>query len=72
MGGLEKERFVLRGGTLRFVFSERFVLRIIRVDISHDKWWKSGDELIKASGNQALPSEEEAGGQVVDRAKHSR
>ena len=43
-----------------------------RVDISHDKWWKSGDELIKASGNQALPSEEEAGGQVVDRAKHSR
>ena len=29
MGGLEKERFVLRGGTLRFVFSERFVLRII-------------------------------------------
>lgn len=28
-GGLEKERFVLRGGTLRFVFSERFVLRII-------------------------------------------
>jgi len=42
------------------------------VDISHEKWWKSGDELIKASGNQALPSEEEAGGQVVDRAKHSR
>ena len=29
MGGPEKERFVLRGGTLRFVFSERFVLRII-------------------------------------------
>lgn len=30
MGGdLEKERFVLRGGTLRFIFSERFVLRII-------------------------------------------
>ena len=31
MGGLEKERFVLRGGTLRFVFSERFVLRIIHL-----------------------------------------
>jgi hypothetical protein len=30
MGGdLKKERFVLRGGTLRFIFSERFVLRII-------------------------------------------
>ena len=28
-GDLEKERFVLRGGTLRFIFSERFVLRII-------------------------------------------
>lgn len=29
MGDLKKERFVLRGGTLRFIFSERFVLRII-------------------------------------------
>ena len=28
-GDLKKERFVLRGGTLRFIFSERFVLRII-------------------------------------------
>lgn len=33
-GGLEKERFVLRGGTLRFVFSERFVLRIILLRLS--------------------------------------
>lgn len=30
VGNLKKERFVLRGGTLRFIFSERFVLRIIR------------------------------------------
>lgn len=30
-GDLKKERFVLRGGTLRFIFSERFVLRIINV-----------------------------------------
>ena len=29
VGNLKKERFVLRGGTLRFIFSERFVLRII-------------------------------------------
>lgn len=31
VGNLKKERFVLRGGTLRFIFSERFVLRIIYV-----------------------------------------
>jgi len=29
VGNLKKERFVLRGETLRFIFSERFVLRII-------------------------------------------
>nr|DAS70173.1 MAG TPA: hypothetical protein [Caudoviricetes sp.] len=33
-GDLKKERFVLRGGTLRFIFSERFVLRIIYSSIN--------------------------------------
>nr|DAL91427.1 MAG TPA: hypothetical protein [Caudoviricetes sp.] len=28
-GNLKKEHFVLQGRTLRFIFSERFVLRII-------------------------------------------
>lgn len=31
VGNLKKERFVLRGETLRFIFSERFVLRIIHI-----------------------------------------
>ena len=44
VGNLKKERFVLRGGTLRFIFSERFVLRIIHAVV----WCKSGDEMYES------------------------
>ena len=39
VGNLKKERFVLRGGTLRFIFSERFVLRIIDTSITSKIVW---------------------------------
>lgn len=46
-GNTKKEHFVLRGGTLRFVFSEHFVLRIINIPLEAYEYVVNGKSAIE-------------------------